>query len=102
MWMNGPNRGSRFIICEKRKKRKDGPLPSFSSPPLLGAEMWRAKPSPQWEYRVHLPQTPAAQNVCVCACVCARERARCAHNEGMTVREEEERKRSEEGRSSIQ
>lgn len=97
MWMNGPNRGSRFIICEKRK---DGPLPSFSSPPLLGAEMLRAKPSPQWEYRVHLPQTPAAQNVCVC--VCARERARCAYNEGMTVSEEEERKRSEEGRSSIQ
>lgn len=73
--------------------------PPPSPPPLLFLS---------WEQRCGEPNLPLCGNIgftCLrhqllgmSACV----RARCAYNEGMTVREEEERKRSEEGRSGIQ
>lgn len=45
-------------------------FPPLSSPGTGDAESWAF---PLWEYRIHLPQTPAAQKrMCARKCVCVR------------------------------
>lgn len=101
-------------MAEKRNRFlflfKDGSFPFCSFcvfPPLSspGSGDAESRAFPLWEYRIHLPQTPAAQKS-VCASVCARAaRLWCerehAYNEGMTGREGEEEERKGERKGGV-